>query len=49
MLLLTTQVLAALRRRHDFGLLSQADLLPDEPPPSVLDHFALRFSVTARR
>ncbi|MBP2471610.1 cytochrome P450 [Crossiella equi] len=48
-LLLTTQVLAALRRRHDFGLLSQADLLPDEPPPSVLDHFALRFSVTARR
>ncbi|WHT15921.1 cytochrome P450 [Crossiella sp. CA-258035] len=47
-LLLTTQVLATLRREHEIGLLTRAHLRPGRRLPSVLDHFALRFALTRR-
>lgn len=47
-LLLTTQVLATLRGEHDLRLASRPHLLPDRRLPSVLNHFALRFTPARR-
>ncbi|MBT2491508.1 cytochrome P450 [Streptomyces sp. ISL-96] len=49
-LLVTSTLVAALMERHDFRLRDPGRLLrPDGPLPYTFNHFALRFSVTARQ
>jgi cytochrome P450 len=47
-LLTTATMLAALLERHEFQPVDRPDLYPGRPLPRTLDHFRLRFAVTAR-